>query len=30
MFGLSMASWNVLLSVALALVWIMAARSRKG
>jgi disulfide bond formation protein DsbB len=29
MAGLSMASWNVLLSVALALVWIMAARSRK-
>jgi disulfide bond formation protein DsbB len=29
MFRLSMASWNVLLSVALALVWIMAARSRK-
>jgi disulfide bond formation protein DsbB len=29
MLGLSMASWNVLLSVAMAVVWMMAARSRK-
>jgi disulfide bond formation protein DsbB len=29
MFGLSMASWNVVLSLGLALIWVMAARSRR-
>lgn len=28
MFGLSMASWNVVVSLALALLWLMAARRR--
>lgn len=28
MFGLSMASWNVVISLALALIWAMAARAR--
>lgn len=29
MLGLSMASWNVVLSLGLALIWLMAARSRR-
>ena len=29
MFGLSMASWNVVLSLGLALIWLVAARSRR-
>jgi disulfide bond formation protein DsbB len=29
MLGLSMASWNVVLSLGLALIWLLAARSRR-